>query len=401
MSLRRPAPWAWGVAAVALLALNLRPGATSLGPVLAEVRDGLGMDAATAGALTGLPGLAFAVFGALAVALALRTGLVGALALGASATGIGLIGRAMADSIPAFFALTTLAFAGMAVGNVLVPAYIKRHHAARVPLVMSIYTAGLAVGATVGALVSAPLTAVAPGGWRTALGLWGLVALVAAAVWIGLAVSERRRPDGSLTPRMSASPFGVISSPKAVALALFFGTQSMQAYVQFGWIAQIYRDGGLGAGEAGAMASVIAVFGVPAGFVMPTLVARVKNLRWVVLAMGVLLVAGYLGIWLAPTSSPFLWAILLGLSGCAFPMALALITARTRDYHVTGQLSGFTQSVGYLFSAAGPLLVGVMFQLSGGWTVPLWFLIASAVVFTASGLVASAPGYVDDELRRA
>ena len=79
-------------------------------------------------------------------------------------------------------------------------------------------------------------------------------------------------------------------------------------------------------------------------------------------------------------------------------MALALVTARTHDPHVTTQVSGFIQSVGYLFSAVGPLLVGVLFEVTGGWTVPLWFLLGSVVVFVASGVVAAAPGLVDDDL---
>ena len=50
---------AFGVllAAVALVSVNLRPGASSVGPVLEELRTGLGMSAAVAGAVTGLPGL--------------------------------------------------------------------------------------------------------------------------------------------------------------------------------------------------------------------------------------------------------------------------------------------------------------------------------------------------------
>ena len=79
-------------------------------------------------------------------------------------------------------------------------------------------------------------------------------------------------------------------------------------------------------------------------------------------------------------------------------MALALVTARTHDPHVTTQVSGFIQSIGYLFSAIGPLLVGVLFEVTGGWDVPLWFLLGSVLVFVASGVVASGPGLVDVEL---
>ena len=45
-----------------------------MGPVLAEVRAGLGMSSVTAGLLTSLPVLAFAVFGALAPWLAATVG---------------------------------------------------------------------------------------------------------------------------------------------------------------------------------------------------------------------------------------------------------------------------------------------------------------------------------------
>ncbi|MBF6892400.1 MFS transporter, partial [Acinetobacter baumannii] len=60
--------------ATALVALNLRPGASTVGPVLDEIRDGLGMSGGAAGALTGLPGLCFGVGGALAVGLGRRVG---------------------------------------------------------------------------------------------------------------------------------------------------------------------------------------------------------------------------------------------------------------------------------------------------------------------------------------
>ncbi len=390
----------WGVVAIVLLAINLRPGATSLGPVLAEVKEGLGMGGALAGLLTSAPGFAFAVFGAIAVTVGLRLGLAGGLFVAALAAALGLLGRIFVDSVPLFFVLTLVAFGGMAIGNVLTPAYIKSHYPNRLASLMSVYTVGLAIGATSASLISAPLSDVAPGGWRASLGVWGVVALVAAVPWAVLAASERKRrlAEEAVTQRVSGSVFGVIGSRRAVALALFFGMQSMQAYVQFGWIAQMYRDGGLTPTQAGAMASLIAAFGIPAGFVMPAVVAKVRDPRWVVVVLGILLVTGYLGVWLAPTNLPWLWATCLGLSGFAFPMAMALITARTRDAHATTQLSGFTQSVGYLASGLGPLLVGVLFEFTGGWAVPLWFLLGSAVVFVVAGLVAAGPGHVDDEL---
>ncbi len=107
---------------------------------------------------------------------------------------------------------------------------------------------------------------------------------------------------------------------------------------------------------------------------------------------------GYLGLLLAPGTLPWLWALLLALSGWAFPLAISLVTERTRDPLVTAQLSGFAQSFGYLIAGLGTWLVGVVHGATAGWTLALVAMIGSAVVFTAAGIVASAHGDVDDQL---
>src|SRR5262245_57994621 len=62
------------LAALLLAAVNLRPAVTSLGPVLEEVRRSTGMSPTTAGVLTAVPALCFAVVGAVAPRLARRRG---------------------------------------------------------------------------------------------------------------------------------------------------------------------------------------------------------------------------------------------------------------------------------------------------------------------------------------
>ncbi len=98
---------------------------------------------------------------------------------------------------------------------------------------------------------------------------------------------------------------------------------------------------------------------------------------------------------------PWLWAVVLGLSGFAFPTAIALITARSRDPRVTARLSGFVQPVGYVLAAVGPFAVGLIRDLTEGWTLVLVLLMASGVAMTLAGLRVSTHVYVDDELERA
>ena len=112
-----PLPLWLAAVAVILVAVNLRPGATSVGPVLAEIQSGLGMGSVQAGILTALPGFTFAVVGALAVMVSRRAGISWTIALGLGVVAAGLLIRSIVDSPVLFMILTVLAFAGMAMGN--------------------------------------------------------------------------------------------------------------------------------------------------------------------------------------------------------------------------------------------------------------------------------------------
>ena len=386
-------PFALLVAAVALVSLNLRPGASSVGLVLQEIRDGLGMSAGAAGAVTGLPGLCFGLAGALAVGLARRIGMTAGITVGLTAAAAGLILRVTTDSVPLFLVLTVVALSGVAVGNVLVPAWIKAQ--GHTVALMSIYGAGLVLGATLGSLLTAPVAVATD--WRVALGMWGVLLVFALPLWLWLVVRVRQGPTEH--DIHGPAPVGrMIHSPTAVALTLLFGIQSMHAYVQFGWLPQIYRDAGLSASTAGVLLALLSSIGILGALAMPTVIARGRSLRPLMVSFGVILAMGYAGLLVAPATVPWLWALLLGISGLAFPTAIALITARTRHPSVTAQLSGFVQPIGYALAAIGPFLVGLVHDATGDWTLVLVLLMATGLPLTLAGLRVARPTYVDDEL---
>lgn len=397
MSQHRPRWTLVATVAVVVLSANLRPVATAVGPVLEEISTGLGLGSGTAGLLTALPGLVFGLIAGVAVALARRLGLTLSLVVALVVLAAGLLLRTVAGGPVSMILLTALALAGAGVGNVLVPAFVKTHFPGREAGMMSAYAVALGVGAMAAVLLAAPVAEVAPGGWRAALGLWGLAALVALLPWLVLLVHEWRR-RGDAPPRASTGALRVWRSRQAVALAGFFGLQSMQAYVQFGWAPQMFRDAGLSATAAGSLGALISFFALPAGLVMPLVVARVRDLRLIMVALGLLLSVGYLGILWWPTTVPWLWASCLGLSGFAFPTALALMTARTRRPVVTAGVSGFTQMFGYLLAAVGPMAVGALLAATGSWTVPLVALAVCGPALAAAGVVASRPHVIDDDL---
>nr|WP_267911277.1 MFS transporter [Janibacter endophyticus] len=374
----------------------MRPGASAVGPVLDEIRDGLGMGGGAAGALTGLPGLCFGIGGALAVRLGRRAGVAGGIALGLALAAAGLLLRPLVGDATAFLVLSAVALLGMAVGNVLVPAWVKAHGGHEVRL-MTIYGTGLIVGGSLGSLLTAPVAAEA--GWRWGVGFWGVGAVVAVPLWWWLSRHERRRT--AVLDELDVPPDAhVMRSPTAIAMTVLFGLQSMHAYIQMGWLPQIYRDAGLSAASAGAMQAMLAAVTIVGGLTMPSVIARGRGLAPMIVGLGLLLVVGYGGLLVAPATVPWLWAVVLGISGFAFPLVIALITARTRSHHVTGRLSGFVQPVGYLLAALGPVVVGVLHAATGGWEVVLWVLMATSLPFVLAGLRAVRPSFVDDELGR-
>lgn len=198
--------------------------------------------------------------------------------------------------------------------------------------------------------------------------------------------------------RAGAPRASLLRSPTAIALTFMFALQSLNAYTQFGMLPQILSDAGISPAQAGMLVGVIAGWGLVGGLVMPTVIARAPGLRFVVASFGALTTIGYLGLLLAPTASPLLWACVLGVGGFAFPTAIALLPARTRSPQITARLSGATQPVGYLLAAIGPILAGVLLDATGSAAVVLWFLAGTGVLLAIAGFRAGLPRIVDDEL---
>ena len=376
-----------------LLSLNLRPAAVSVGPVLAEVRDGLGMSGTAAGLLTSLPVLAFACFGAVAPAAARIAGVHRVTLLALLTVAAGLLGRALTHSEPLFLLLSMLALGGMAMANVLLPSLVKLHFPDRVGPVTAIYTTALAVGLTSALVLTVPISE-AYGGWRSGLGAWAVVALVAAVPWLGLVAHDRALETSPRTVR-----FGDVARTRiGVAMAFFFGLQSLQAYAVFGWFAQLWRDNGYSATQAGALLGLVAAVSIPLSLWAPAAVARRDDQRWILLAVMSCYPIGYVGLMVSPHDLAILWALLVGVGAVTFPIVLVLIGLRSRTPQGTAALSGFTQSMGYLLAAVGPFGVGLVHDATGGWTWPLVMLAALSVPQILIGMYVARPAYVEDQL---
>ncbi|MEV1047437.1 MFS transporter [Streptomyces sp. NPDC049916] len=416
-----PAPWLLRLIAVGLVlaALNLRPAITSLGALLEEVRDGLHMSGSVAGVLTSVPPLCFAAFGVMAPRLARRFGAGTVVCAGMAAIAAGLVIRPYIGSTAGFLAASALALMGIAVSNILMPVIVKRWFPDRVGTMTGLYSMALALGTALAAAVTVPLTG-AIGGWQSGLAVWAVLAALAVLPWIVLVrdrtpAPERSSATSSHAPAADRSGTGagtaraadarpaegaalrITRSRTAWGLACFFGLQATAAYITMGWMPQIFRDAGVSAGTAGVLLAVTMAMGVPLAFVIPRVASRLQQQGPIVVALGLCGLIGYGGLYLAPAAGAWVWAVLLGVANCAFPLALTMIGMRARTGAGVVRLSAFAQSTGYLLSIPGPLLVGVLYQHSGGWGLPIALMAGLMIPQMAAGILAGRDRTIEDE----
>ncbi|MGQ4732482.1 MULTISPECIES: CynX/NimT family MFS transporter [Streptomyces] len=397
-----PSPWLLRLIAVGLVlaALNLRPAITSLGALLEEVREGLHMSGSVAGVLTSVPPLCFAVFGVMAPRLARRFGAGAVVCAGMAAIAVGLVVRPYIGSTAGFLAASALALMGIAVSNILMPVIVKRWFPDRVGTMTGLYSMALALGTALAAALTVPVTGALGGNWQTGLVVWAVLAAVAVLPWIVL-VRDRTPAPGQPAPvaanATEAPALKITRSRTAWGLACFFGLQATAAYITMGWMPQIFRDAGVSAGTAGLLLAVTMAMGVPLAFVIPRVASRLKNQGPIVVVLGLCGLIGYSGLYLAPAAGAWAWALLLGVANCAFPLALTMIGMRARSGAGVVRLSAFAQSTGYLLSIPGPLLVGVLYQHSGGWGLPIALMAGLMIPQMVAGILAGRDRTIEDE----
>lgn len=388
-ALARPAIGWPAAAVVVLIAFNLRPALSSIAPVLPEIMADTGLSAAGASVLTTAPVLCLGLFGPLAPRLARRIGMERTmlLALFAILLGTGLRGLANA---PALMAGSLFAGAGIGMGSVLMPGLLKRDFPDRGALMTGVYVMALSFGAAFAAAVTTPLRVALDGWWGGALAAWTVPAAVAMA-WAGTVWAGRLgRGPGGAVPAPAARRGAVLwRDPLAWQVTLFMGLQSTLAYVVFGWMAPMLRSRGDSAVTAGFVVSLSVVFQIVASLPVPILAARMRRQSGPAAVATLLAGASFVALLIAPLSWQWALAALLGLGqGAAFSLAILLIMLRAGDSGVAARLSGMAQGVGYTMAAAGPLIVGVLHDWSGGWAGAGWLCVAVGLGGAVAGALA-------------
>ncbi|MCX2835122.1 CynX/NimT family MFS transporter [Microbulbifer thermotolerans] len=381
----RPLIFSLAVAAILLAAANLRGGIVVVGPLVEDIKQGLGLNASVFSMLTTLPLICFGVISAIVPALTRRVTppilVLGALLVIALGAGLRVV--------PVLFVILcgTLALGcGIALLNVLIPGLVKGYFPRQTGIMTGLYSVTLSFGAGLGTYLAIPMRD-AFADWRAPMLLWALLPLICLLPWLYLL----RVHVHTYQPKRTGVPLW--KNPLAWAITGYMGLQSTCFYSLATWLPLMLFDAGLDDHYAGTLTSLINLFAIPANLLTPIVAARMRDQRLLVLAIAALAITSLTGLLLAPALAPLLWVGLIGISGgAALSLVLTLFALRSENTTQAMSLSAMAQSVGYLIAATGPFVIGALYDLNKSWLIPLLLLLLLQLAQGSLGVVAGRPG---------
>jgi CP family cyanate transporter-like MFS transporter len=382
-ALARPAlSFAATVAAIVLVAIDLRPGIVSIGPLLPHIRQEFGMSNAEASLLTAIPAMLMGLLAFPTPWLAHRFGRDRVILAALIVLMLTTILRAFSGSVIMLLASTVGVGAGIAIAGALIPGFAKKSFPKQAAVLMGIYASSLGLGSTLAAGLTEPLANLG-GGWRFADGILAIPCLTAIAAWIVVATVEGRTLALVKETPISARRRLPTANPVAWLIALYFAANNILFFGFVSWTAPIFKELGMSATSAGLLLA-----GFTAAFMVANplagLISRHEDRRLVIALFAAFALVGSAAVAISPSLLPcfFIPMIAFGVGG-SFTLAMILPLDNAADAHDANAWTAFVMGIGYFAGASGPLLLGILRDSTGDFRLPLWILAAVALLMFA------------------
>lgn len=384
------------VTGIIIVAFNLRPAITSVGPLIGIIRDDVGLSNWSAGILTSLPLIAFAMLSPVVPKLGNRFSNERMLLLGLVLLLTGIAVRSI--SFVVFLFIGTL-FVGLGIAfcNVLLPGVVKEKFPTKVGLMTSVYSTSMGIFAATASGLSIPFARGLDMGWQLALLVWTIPAILGIIIWSYISM-KNKADKGAEMKYADVGNNRMWKSPLAWQVACYMGFQSFLFYVTISWLPEILHDYGVSMATAGWMLFFAQIIGLPASFLVPIIADKLKSQRGIVLIMAVCAIGGYGGLLIGESYTVMVISTaLIGITlAGSFALALAFLGMRARNARDAAELSGMTQSFGYTLAAVGPMFIGYLYDITHIWTAPLLTLMGVSALVFIFGMGAGRNRYVLD-----
>ncbi|ARI60431.1 MFS transporter [Streptococcus salivarius] len=363
---------------ILLLGIVLRAPFTTLSTVLSDIASGLGVEVSSLGLLTSLPLLTFAIFSPFAARWAKRFG-IERLFLGVLI--VMTLGSALRTvNLPLLYAGTLLVGAGIAFINVLLPSLIQANEPNQLGFLTTLYITAMGLSTAVASSVAVPITKATS--WQGLVWVLTAVCALALVVWLPNVRHNHYLEQDTSTSENSGSWY---KSGKVWAIMIFGGLQSLFFYTTITWLPTMATQASVGEANAGILASVFTLTSIPFSMIVPSLITKLSDRNRHLMLVTTIL-AGLVGVamLLVNTNSFVYWLVLNLLIGSSasvlFPYMMVVFSMKASSPEKTAQLSGLSQTGGYIFAALGPVLFGSSKQLFNSWTPAVLILLVLTLI---------------------
>ena len=356
--------------AIFIVALNLRPAITSIGPMLDIIRDDLALSNTQVSLLTVIPVICMGIFAMLAPilnkAIGLNKTMYMMLLLLAVATGI----RFYVTSFTLLLLTAFIAGIAIAVIGPLLSALIKQYFPMHVAVVVGIYSFGMGMGAT----LSTGLTGVfyeKANSYAFALAIWAVVAILGIIVWAITATHPIEVKQVSEKPvHKGVNPW---RSRKAWSFLIFFGLQAALFFSVLTYLVPIAVSNGLTLLQAGTLLSMMTIVQIFMNIGFPIVLQKFSSRTPALVSI---LSLGIVSVGLMWTADPLWFAIgvlVLGIPlGGLFPICLLMPMDATDTAEETNSWTAMMQTGGFIIGGLLPLLIASLYDYTENHHVTLF-----------------------------
>ena len=369
------------VPGIILIGVSLRTPFTVLPIILGDISQGLGVEVSSLGVLTSLPLLMFTLFSLFSTRLAQKIGLEHLFTYSLFFLTIGSLIRLI--NLPLLYLGTLMVGASIAVINVLLPSLIQANQPKKIGFLTTLYVTSMGVATALASYLAVPITQASS--WKGLIILLTLLCLATFLVWL-----PNHRYNHRLAPQTKQkSKTKVMRNKQVWAVIIFAGFQSLLFYTAMTWLPTMAIHAGLSSHEAGLLTSIFSLISIPFSMTIPSLTTSLST-RNRQLMLTLVSLAGVVGISMLffPISNFFYWLAIHLLIGTAtsalFPYLMVNFSLKTSAPEKTAQLSGLSQTGGYILAAFGPTLFGYSFDFFHSWVPAVAALFLVDILMTVA-----------------
>ncbi|MBW5033130.1 CynX/NimT family MFS transporter [Streptococcus pneumoniae] len=369
------------VPGIILIGVSLRTPFTVLPIILGNISQGLEVEVSSLGILTSLPLLMFTLFSPFSTQLAQKIGLEHLFTYSLFFLTIGSLIRLI--NLPLLYLGTLMVGASVAVINVLLPSLIQANQPKKIGFLTTLYVTSMGIATALASYLAVPITQASS--WKGLILLLTLLCLATFLVWL-----PNHRYNHRLAPQTKQkSQIKVMRNKQVWAIIIFSGFQSLIFYTAMTWLPTMSIHAGLSSHEAGLLTSILSLISIPFSMTIPSLTTSLST-RNRQLMLTLVSLAGVVGISMLffPINNFIYWLAIHLLIGTAtsalFPYLMVNFSLKTSAPEKTAQLSGLSQTGGYILAAFGPTLFGYSFDLFHSWVPSVAALLLIDILMTVA-----------------